>query len=93
MLVDFAYSGVLDAGRRRMKILRLSAFELSMNRLVDLIDHCISRMEDEDEESKDRESPIYLFSRHIETVHYCMTCACVTFHCAAAGPLRCLSAA
>ncbi|KAK6053785.1 zinc finger, C2H2 type [Cooperia oncophora] len=51
MLVDFAYTGVLDVGRRRFRMLRLSAFELGMNRLVDLVDHCARKLADEEEES------------------------------------------
>ncbi|KAK6011995.1 hypothetical protein OSTOST_22866, partial [Ostertagia ostertagi] len=50
MLVDFAYTGVLDVGQRRFRMLRLSAFEVGMNRLVDLIDHCACKLEDEEKD-------------------------------------------
>uniref|UniRef100_A0A0K0DAD4 C2H2-type domain-containing protein n=1 Tax=Angiostrongylus cantonensis TaxID=6313 RepID=A0A0K0DAD4_ANGCA len=49
MLVDFAYTGVLDVGRRRSRMLRVSAFDLSMNHLVDLIDYKIRKLRDEEE--------------------------------------------
>ncbi|KHJ87684.1 BTB/POZ domain protein [Oesophagostomum dentatum] len=38
-MVDFAYTGVLDAGIRRLRMLRVSAFDLGMTHLVELIDH------------------------------------------------------
>ncbi|KAJ1369807.1 Zinc finger and BTB domain-containing protein 37 [Parelaphostrongylus tenuis] len=50
MLVDFAYTGVLDVGRRRFRMLRVSAFDLSMKHLVDLIDYKLRKLRDEEEE-------------------------------------------
>ncbi|WKX88619.1 hypothetical protein Q1695_008337 [Nippostrongylus brasiliensis] len=53
-LVDFAYTGVVDVGRRRLRMLRLTGFDLSMNRLVEVIDHCMRKIADEEEEDTGR---------------------------------------
>lgn len=50
-MVDFVYTGVLDVGKRRLRTLRVSAFDLGMGRLVELIDHKVDQLayEDQDE--------------------------------------------
>ncbi|KAL6731876.1 hypothetical protein Aduo_002698 [Ancylostoma duodenale] len=50
-MVDFVYTGVLDVGKRRLRTLRVSAFDLGMSHLVELIDHKVDQLayEDQDE--------------------------------------------
>ncbi|KJH43835.1 zinc finger, C2H2 type [Dictyocaulus viviparus] len=50
MLVDFAYTGVSDVGCKRFRMLRVSAFDLGMNHLVDLIDYKMRKFRDQEED-------------------------------------------
>ncbi|KAK6725914.1 hypothetical protein RB195_004312 [Necator americanus] len=50
-MVDFAYTGVLDVGRRRLRMLRVSAFDLGMNQLVELIDHKVGLLSCEEQDA------------------------------------------
>ncbi|CAJ0596031.1 unnamed protein product [Cylicocyclus nassatus] len=54
-MVDFAYTGVLDIGRRRLRMLRVSAFDLGMDHLVELIDHKVGQVACEEQDVPRRE--------------------------------------